>query len=160
MKNIIPLIVVMAVMIGFSFTKENVDTNSFHVTTSKIDYNSASSKISISTKFFTEDIEKVLNKEVSDGSFKDALAFYYKDKVKFKINGLSKSMRITGVNGAQKTTWAYFEITDIKDVKEIEVKNELLLNLSGQKNIINFSANGQRKSLVGTIDEKQVKAVF
>ncbi|MFV0237959.1 MAG: DUF6702 family protein [Flavobacteriales bacterium] len=158
MKKILPFLVIFILTIGFSFTK-NIP-NSFHVTTTKIDYNAASQKINISIKFFTEDIEGAIHKKNTDGSFKNALNQYVKDKFKLKINGVSKSLRLTGTNASQKTTWGYFEVSEITDVKNIEIANSMLLNLSGQKNIMNFSINGQRKSLVGNSNKKTVKVVF
>ncbi len=159
MKKFIPLLIIFALTIGFSFT-HNRNNNGFHVTTTKIDYNSASKKVSISMKFFTEDIENAVNKKSTDASFKGALDQYVKSKFKIKINGANKSLRLTGINASQKTTWGYFEISDIADIKDIEVNNTILLDLSGQKNIMNFSVNGQRKSLVGNSSTKTVKTTF
>lgn len=156
MKKILPFLIIL--IIGFSFTK-NI-TSGFHVTTTKIDYNSASKKISISMKFFTEDIESVVNKKSTEASFKGTLDQYVKSKFKVKVNGASKSLRLTGINASQKTTWGYFEITDIEEVKAIEINNTMLLNLPEQKNIMNFSVNGQRKSLVGNNSKKIVEATF
>ncbi|APD06861.1 hypothetical protein UJ101_01342 [Flavobacteriaceae bacterium UJ101] len=158
MKKILPFLIIFILIIGFSFTK-NINSG-FHVTTTKIDYNSASKKISISMKFFTEDIEGAVNKKSTDASFKSALGQYVKSKFKMKVNGASKSLRLTGINASSKTTWGYFEISGVTDVKNIEVNNTMLLNLSGQKNIMNFSVNGQRKSLVGNSSKKLVKATF
>ncbi|MFV0530066.1 MAG: DUF6702 family protein [Flavobacteriales bacterium] len=158
MKRILPFLIIFVLIASVSLTK-NINSE-FHVTTTKIDYNSASQKISVSIKFFTEDIENALNKKSTDTSFKNSLNQYVTNNFKMKINGTSKSLRLTGTNASQKTTWGYFEISEITEVKEIEVNNTILLNLSGQKNIMNFSINGQRKSLVGNNDQKVVKATF
>ncbi len=157
MKKILPFLILFILIIGTSFTK---NVNGFHVTTTKIDYNSTSKKISISMKFFTEDIENVVNKKSTDASFKSALSEYVKNKFRIKINGAPKVIRLTGTNASQKTTWGYFEISGITDVKEIEINNTMLLNFSGQKNIMNFSVNGQRKSLIGNNSKKNIRATF
>lgn len=159
MKKFIPILIIFALAIGFSFTY-NTNQNGFHVTTNKIDYNSASKKVSVSMKFFTEDIEGAVKKKSTETSFKGALDQYVKSKFKVKINGSSKSLRLTGINASQKTTWGYFEVSGVADIKDIEINNTILLNLSGQKNIMNFSVNGQRKSLVGNSSKRIVKASF
>lgn len=150
---------VFFLFIGGGMLAKNEEGN-FHVTTTKIDYNSTAKKINISMKFFTEDIENVISKNTSDVSFKNSLEFYVRSKFKLKVNGSSKSLQLIGVNTSQKTTWGYFEISNILSVESIEVRNEMLLNFSDQRNIMNFSANGQRKSIVGNNHKQTVKVAF
>ncbi len=150
---------VFFLFIGGGMLAKN-DKGSFHVTTTKIDYNSTAKKINISMKFFTEDIEKVISKDTSDSSFKNALEFYVKSKFKVKVNGSPKYLQLMGVNTSQKTTWGYFEIPNVLSLESIEVRNEMLLNFSDQRNIMNFSANGQRKSIVANNHKPTVKVIF
>ena len=132
----------------------------YHVTTTKVDFSSASQKVKISIKFFTEDIEGAVGKKTSDANFESSLSTYVGNKFKIKVNGVSKSIRITGVNISDKTTWGYFEVSDIAEVSSIELNITLLNNISGQENIVNFLVNNQRKVGTATASSPVIKESF
>ena len=149
-------IFIICAFVGF----KPMNNDNFHATTIKVDHHEASQKVKISVKFLTKDIETILKQEVSDSSFNNNLHSYVKKNLIIHINNNKKTVQLTGVNSSSNSTWAYFELSQIKEINHLKINNTLLMELQGQKNIHNLYINGERKSKICNSYDKIVEMKF
>lgn len=141
----------------------------FYVSITKIEYVEESESLQIITQLFTEDIEQDLrkryNKEVFLGSKKETeadaslLKEYILQKLKIKVNGTPVILNYLGKEYEIDLVKSYIEVTGIKNFKEIEVENKILMDVfEEQQNIIHLKAKDHRRSLI--LDKDNPKGVL
>lgn len=141
----------------------------FYVSITKIEYVAERESIQIITQLFIEDIEQDLrkryNKEVFLGSKKETeadatlLKEYILQKLKIKVNGTPVTLHYLGKEYDNDLVKSYLEITGIKEFKEIEVENKILMDVfEEQQNIIHLKAKDHRRSLI--LDKDNPKGVL
>lgn len=131
-------------------TLSNALPHAFHVSKCLIEYNTAESAIQISLHVFIDDTEAALRLQGIDQLYictakeavtaDDHIAAYLTKKLRLEVNG----QVVTPVYLGKEVTedfagmWCYLEVTDIKDMQELTIENEILMDaFEDQKNIIN-----------------------
>ncbi|MXV37143.1 hypothetical protein GO491_00415 [Flavobacteriaceae bacterium Ap0902] len=141
-KYILPI---TAFLLIFSFVDHD-----FHTSTTKIELNSGSTSLNFTSKFVTADLEEGLGVSLqNEAEFKAAVERYLKSNFTVKINGVSKSYNFASVQTSPKATRLYFEIPNVGEIKSIEIRNAMLVNVfADQQNFMTFSINGKRDNFV------------
>lgn len=129
----------------------------FFISVVEIEHNAKEASIEISVRTYTDDLEKMIQKEFNvklDLSQKSQqekanlyIAQYLQKKLALHANGVSTKMDFVGYEVQKESTWSYFEIKQVKQLKQLNVFCEILFGVDpNQINIIHASSGGQRKS--------------
>lgn len=132
----------------------------FHASTTKVEYENGT--LSITAKFFTTDLEKAVGTSVgSKDSFDAKAKSYAASKLTLRVNGTNVPLSYNGFQTNDKSTRIYLKAYDIKDIKDIEVKNGMLVETySDQQNLVTFDVNGVRKSFTAKRGNESGKVSF
>lgn len=131
----------------------------FYVSVTQIDHNAENKSLQITVKMFTDDLEKVLELESGErlfmGSEKeytgtDSLLNGYIGKHLFiNVNGKEQEVNWVGKEVELDATWCYLEIENVKKLKNIGVKSDLLIEeFEEQTNIVHVKSADESKSLM------------
>ena len=127
----------------------NLPIHGFHLSQTLIEYNETEAALQISISLTLDDLEKALEdagaprlqlctkKEHETGS--ELVYTYLKNNFEISVNGKDAAYDWIGkeLNEDLEGMWIYLEITDVADLQEIEVKNQILIEeLGDQKNIV------------------------
>ncbi len=129
----------------------------FFVSVIDIEHNSKESSVEISIRVFTEDLEKTLqkysstkidlyqpNNKIPNGK---ELTNYINKNLQLKINGQLVTAKYIGYEIIKESTWTYFEVENIKEIKKIDINCNLLYDFEkSQTNIFHIKNKGQEKS--------------
>lgn len=150
------LIIVFCLM-GF-FTQSYAQD--FHASTTKVEYESGSLKLT--AKFFTADLEKAVGAPVSSkDNFDSKAKSYSNSKLIVKVNGSPVALTYVGSQTNDKSTRIYLKADNINNIKDIEVKNEMLIETyPDQQNLVTFDVNGVRKSFTAKKGGESGKVTF
>lgn len=129
----------------------------FYVSVIDINHNNKEASIEISVRTFTTDIENRLEKEynvkldLSDPKQKAKaetyINLYVQKRLALSANGIKAKMEFVGYEIQKESTWSYFEIKNITQLKQLDVFCEILFGIDpSQINIIHAKTNGQTKS--------------
>lgn len=129
----------------------------FYVGVTEIQHNKSEKNLEISIKLFIDDFEKGLTANYNsmvdittpkDPKKADSLIFnYIQNNFHLKVNGKPVAIEYVGYEKEREAAWCYIQVSNISDVKQIELENSLLYNVLDQQiHIIHLNANGQRKS--------------
>jgi hypothetical protein len=129
----------------------------FYVSVIDINHNNEEASIEISVRTFTTDIENRLEKEynvkldLSDPKQKAKaetyINLYVQKRLALSANGTKAKMEFVGYEIQKESTWSYFEIKNITQLKQLDVFCEILFGIDpSQINIIHAKTNGQTKS--------------
>lgn len=129
----------------------------FFVSVIEINHNEKEATLEISVRTFTNDLEKMIQAEtntsidVSQPAQKkkaDALiAAYLTKRLNLKSNGIKCNLEYIGFEIQKESTWTYFEVKNVKQLKQLEVLCEVLFGINNQQiNIIHVTHKGERKS--------------
>ena len=143
----------------------------FYVSITKIEYVKEKNSIQIIAKIFTDDMENALRQrydrsisldtkketEAADEDLKE----YILQKIKIKVNGKSVQLNYIGKEYDNDMVVAYMEVTDVKELKTIEIENKVLMEVfPEQQNIIHLKTSKSRRSLILDKDEPSGKLKF
>jgi hypothetical protein len=129
----------------------------FFVSVIEINHNAKNSTAEISIRVFTEDLEKTLQKNStykidiihpSDKTIIDKQLIAYIGKtVHLKINGQQVTAKYVGYEIIKESTWSYFEIEGVKELKKLDIDCSFLYDFEkSQINIFHVKSMGQEKS--------------
>lgn len=129
----------------------------FFISVVEIEHNAKEASIEISVRTYTDDLEKMIQKEfnvkldLSEKSQQEKanlyIVQYLQKKLALRANGVSTKMDFVGYEVQKESTWSYFEIKQVKQLKQLNVFCEILFGVDpNQINIIHASSGGQRKS--------------
>jgi hypothetical protein len=135
----------------------------FYVSIYQINYNQEKKTLQITTRIFTDDLNKMLekkyNKKTNLGEKNETpediqlMNNYILDNFSIKINGQQKPIRFISKELETNVLIGYYSIKDIAKIKKIEIQNTTLLDLnSEQQNIIQTTIYGKKESLLLTGD--------
>ncbi|GAC1438982.1 MAG: hypothetical protein NVSMB63_03630 [Sediminibacterium sp.] len=141
----------------------------FFVSVIDINHNVKETTVEISVRIFTDDLEKTLRKKTTgtidltnpkDKAFVEKqINAYISQKLQLKINGQPAGMHFLGYEQQQESTWSYFEVKNIRVVKNLGVFCSLLHDFeTNQVNIFHVKANGAEKSF--KLDYPDTATVF
>ncbi|HJV20793.1 MAG TPA: DUF6702 family protein [Sediminibacterium sp.] len=129
----------------------------FFVSVIDISHNEKEATAEISVRIFTDDLEKTLQKyskakidlikPANKALIDQQLNTYINNALHLKINGIPAKPQYLGYEIIKESTWAYFEVTGVKNLTKLDVDCSLLYDLeSSQINIIHVKSKGQEKS--------------
>jgi hypothetical protein len=132
-------------------------THPFFISVIDINHNEKEAALEISVRTFTDDLEKIINsenhsaidfnnpaqKEKSDQLIKA----YLTKKLSLVAGGTKCNLEYVGYEIQKESTWTYFEVKNIKELKQLNVVCDILAGISPEQiNIIHVKTKGQRKS--------------
>lgn len=143
----------------------------FYVSITKVEYIKEKKSLQIITKIFTDDIEDVLqerydssislNTKKETKAAEEDLKKYLLQKIKIKVNGKSVPLNYIGKEYDTDMVVAYIEVTNLPELKSIEIENKVLMEMfDEQQNIIHLKTPNSRKSLILDKDEPSGKLKF
>lgn len=132
----------------------------FHTSTTNVEFENGTLKIT--AKFFTDDLEKAVGASVSSkDNFDSKAKNYSQSKFLVKVNGVNLPLTYVGFQTNDKSTRVYLKADGIKDIKEVEVTNLMLVDaFSDQQNLVTFDINGVRKSFTARRNSDSGKLTF
>lgn len=141
----------------------------FYVSITKIEYAQDKNSLQIIAKIFTDDIEDALQKrnnssillggEKESKNVDEELKDYLFQKINIKVNGKSVKLEYIGKEYDVDMVIAYIEVTNIKELKTIEIENKILTEIfSDQQNIIHLKTSKSRRSLI--LDRNEPRGVL
>lgn len=153
------------------FSQGNTSVHPFYVTVTEIEHNSKAQTLEISCKIFTDDFENTLrnhysgkidlinpqNTEAVSKIVKD----YIKKHLKINVNGVNTELSFIGYENKEEGIISYFECKNIREVKAIEITDNLLYDYKPEQiSIIHVTVNGKRKSTKLVNPEEKVFLEF
>lgn len=134
------------------------NAHKFYMSITDIKYNEQANSLEITIKFFTDDLEKALEKESKQriylGTEKEIdqinpiLKTYLQERFIIKKNEQNLSLIYIGKESESDYTWAYLELKDYNPQEKIWIQNTVLIDLfPEQVNRINFQNNIYTKSV-------------
>ncbi len=126
----------------------------FFVTVTNVNHNPKSKTIEVSTKIFTDDLEKAIlneNNTVLDitkpqnkNQANNLIGLYLQKHLKVVINNKLYPLNFVGYQITQEAVWCYLETKKTPKIKTINITNTLLLTLYPQQiNIVNLNLDGK-----------------
>lgn len=129
----------------------------FFVSVIEINHNEKDATLEISVRTFTNDLEKMIQAEsnttldISQPAQKKKadvlIAAYLKKRLNLKSNGAICNLEYVGFEIQKESTWTYFEVKNVKQLKQLDVNCEVLFGVNNQQiNILHVTSKGERKS--------------
>jgi hypothetical protein len=143
----------------------------FFISVIDINHNEKEAVLEISVRTFTDDLEKTINqesqiaidfnnpaqKEKADQLIKN----YLVKKLTLVANGNKCNLEYLGFEIQKESTWTYFEVKNIKELKQLNVVCDILSSISPEQiNIIHVKTKGQRKSYELALSKKSTQFNF
>lgn len=136
----------------------------FYVSISYMEYDDERKKIEIHKKIFFDDLEQTIKDTFLDENFdiinsqeniaNNYIEKYLKDNIEFFVNDKKQDFNYLGYEYEDGMVHCYFEVSKIKKIKKIKIKDTSLFNtFEGQENLIYF----QLDQKLTTIRLKQPK---
>jgi hypothetical protein len=146
------IIVILLVLPLFAFTMHK-----YYVSLCEIEFIKEKQSVQITLGVFIEDLEFTLNKnsgkhlnlasKTEVGNIDDYYKKYLNEHLKIALNGKIQSFKYIGKEYDGEIARFYLEITDIKELKSIEVTNNILTaDFSDQKNIVKIKVKDFNKT--------------
>ncbi len=143
----------------------------FYMSITKIEYVKEKKSLQIITKIFTDDIEDALQHRYDPSISLDTkketeaadeyLQKYILQKLNIKVNGKPVQLNYIGKEYDLDMLVAYIEVTNVPNLKSIEIENKVLMEMfPEQQNIIHLKTTNSRKSLMLDKDESSGKLKF
>lgn len=163
-NKIVSVLAVVAFVAFSSFAM----VHKFYVSVTQIDYNEPKKRIEISTRIFTDDLEKALNEvyaeklnlatKLETPQAKEKVVSYIKSHLKIDVNNKEKELIYLGSEYEDNLIICYFKIDYSKKIGTFEVFNDILINkFSEQQNIVHTNIHTHKKSVLLTRDNKSEK---
>jgi hypothetical protein len=160
------------VFIGFPKAEEqslNNKLHPFYVSVTEINHNVAEKSLEISCKFFADDFEHTLEKayktqlditsDKEKASFDKFIPDYISKHFALAVDGKPLKLGYVGYEKEKESVYCYFEVTNLPDVKRLDLTTNLLYDLTQeQMNIMHITVNGKRQS--AKLNYPDVKAAF
>lgn len=145
------------ILIQWFITASVAMMHPFFVSVIEINHNSKDATAEISVRIFTDDLEKTLQKQstVNIDIIKPAnkalidqkISQYIGKTLVLKINGKPVKLDYIGYEIIKESTWSYFEVTNIKDLNNIDISCAILHDFeTSQINLFHVKSKGDQKS--------------
>ena len=152
-KKYLILFVLLLCGVGFA------NAHPYYVSLCQIDYNPETKALEISLKTFADDLllaleneghrDVFIGEEREDPETDDFIKDYLNSKLKFEVNGVPVSYQFIGKETEDAVVWSYLEISNVNELKTLDVTCSLLTEvLDTQNNIIQVEKNKEIKSLL------------
>ncbi|MGB5555410.1 MAG: DUF6702 family protein [Flavobacteriaceae bacterium] len=133
----------------------------FYLSVTNINYSDKDKALQITTRIFIDDMDKLLEERyevvaqlatANESALADTyIEKYLKSKLALEINGEERPYSFLGKEYDNDMMVCYMEIegVDLKDVKSIQVRNEVLTDIfDDQQNVVHFRIKNLKKSFV------------
>ena len=131
----------------------------FYVSKTTINFNDRTKIFEVTSKFFTDDLERVLvqgrdeslhlGKENEDARVEALLENYLSDHLKIAINDEPITLRYVGKEVESDLTYCYLEFFRNPQVTSIKIENTSMFELfPDQQNIVDFSLNSSTNTII------------
>ncbi len=131
----------------------------FYVSICQIDHNADSSSFEITLRFFTDDLETVLEQDNAEklhlGSGKESknadglISNYIRSKFKLALNDQPQQIEYLGKEVELEVTWCFLEIKGVTEVQKVGIISLLFLKeFETQTNIVHLKTKKHQKSLL------------
>ncbi|MEN8124144.1 MAG: DUF6702 family protein [Bacteroidota bacterium] len=148
------IILILTVLPLFAFT-----LHKYYISLTKIDYIQEKESVQITMRFFIDDVEKTINNRfnksfelATENELSEAnkfIALYINQKFNIKINNQVKTYQYLGKEYENDVVYFYLEITDIENIKALEVQNRMLFEeFEEQQNYIKLNIYNQQKTFI------------
>ncbi|MBT33315.1 MAG: hypothetical protein CMO01_26940 [Thalassobius sp.] len=159
---IIPQVKLLAPNNGYEAGKHAI-----YISVCELEYQPESIQIKIKT--FTNDLEDAIHNQTGeavsiDGNLESSkvnnmISEYLLSHVNFVADAKKLELQFKKRVKESDATWAYFEVKNAKDFKELEVNNDLFLELfETQLNVVSVSYNSEKKFL--RLDKNKTKDIL
>lgn len=129
----------------------------FFISVIEIEHNEKEANLEISVRTFTDDLEKMIAQEYqvkldltqSNQKTKadELIQKYIQKKLQLNANGAKTNLDFVGFEIQKESTWSYFEVKNVKQLKELRIFCEILFGIDPQQiNIVHVKNRGIRKS--------------
>jgi len=86
---------------------------------------------------------------------------YIQKKISLATNGAKVNMEYIGFEIQSESTWSYFEVKNVKQLKQLNVFCELLFGINPQQiNIFHVTSGGNRKSYELAAPKNSTQFIF
>ncbi|NNC49771.1 MAG: peptidase E [Flaviramulus sp.] len=161
------LLVLLIILPLLAFTS----LHKYYVSVTQINYIGEKQSLQITSRIFIDDFENVLRKKYDDKITlsgenipEAADAFikkYLKEKIIIKVNKKIKNIAFIGKEYEGDIMRCYLEIEGLKNIKSIEISNQVLFELfKDQQNIVKTKIYPEQKSAILTVKNKFVVLNF
>lgn len=135
------------------------DYHKFYVSVTEIEHNEKNETLQVISRIFTDDFENVLRKrfdpairlgeKVETQGVNVQIEKYLNQRFAVEVDGKPLKAKFLGKEYENDMIIFYIEIPNVKEMKKIQVKNTLLLDMfEEQKNLIHVEYIGKTKSLI------------
>ncbi len=135
-----------------------IPPHEFHVAITEIVYNPATKALEITTKIFSDDIERSikalgggelrLGDGAEAGNADRLLQDYLQNRLSIEVDGRPARFTWVGKEVELDAVWCYVEITGVERFSTLVVTNRILTELfEDQANVVHVQAYGENKSL-------------
>lgn len=127
----------------------------------QINYDSSKKMLQISTRIFTDDINKALEKKYKQKSFiggdkesqesVELLKKYLAEKLILKVNGQARTLTFLSKETDADVLVCYLRIKEVPKLESLHIYNALLIDcFAEQQNLLHITVNGSKKSVLFT----------
>ena len=156
MKRAISLITLFFVLASFTAHK-------FYVSIYQINHSADKKMLQITARIFIDDLNSALTKKFhrqfhlgekqQSADDVDQMQQYFTENLRIKVNGNRRPVQYLSLESENNVLICYFRITEVAQVKSLEITNRILLDgVTDQQNIIQTNVGGEKKNLLLTSD--------
>ncbi|TYB78022.1 peptidase E [Bizionia gelidisalsuginis] len=131
----------------------------YYVSVTQIDYLEEQESVQIITRIFIDDFENVLrqrydaslvlNDNIDNALMDNYIEKYVLSRIQISINNSPVTIKYLGKKYTDDIVNCYLEISNVKNIKSFEIKNEVLFDIfPDQKNIVRTHINSKNKSFI------------
>lgn len=135
----------------------------FYVGIYQVNYASEKKMLQITTRIFLDDLNDAIKQkykremhlgETAETAEEIALMQkYITEKFTIKVDGKPQPLQFLSKEVENNVMICYFRCTGISKIKSVEISNKILFDLvTEQQNIIQTNINGEKKSILMTVD--------
>jgi hypothetical protein len=136
-----------------------------------VEYVQKQQSVQIISRIFIDDLELAMQNrydknikltEEKESENVDAyIEKYFKQKLKISLNSKESAYKFLGKTYENDILYFYFEIENVKDVKQFQITNQILFDaLPDQQNIVKIKAKSEHKNYILTADNDKALLNF
>lgn len=143
-----------------------------HVSVSDIELSRKDQELQIIVRIFTDDLELEIRREKNlpdldilepgkSHASEDLFAEYLNRHLKLKVNGTDRSLEYLGYEVEAGAVISYVLVRDVPDLKEIEIRNDILLReFDDQVNLVHITIDGDISTMKFVRNEEVSSRTF
>jgi hypothetical protein len=143
----------------------------FYVSVTQVEFVKEKQSVQIISRIFIDDLELALQnrydknikltEEKESENVNKFIEKYFNQKMKISLNGKEAVYKFIGKKYENDILYFYFEIENVKDLKEFQITNQILFDaLSDQQNIVKIKAKSEHKNYILTTDNDKALLNF